>query len=93
MCLSQPIIPFRAPPQPVQVLRSGRGGEINVPYIHCLGGRVPEAYKPWALVEDGVREVHLYARFRILSKFREDTFTPTSLISDHSRFLYWVVEP
>ena len=74
MRLLQPIIPFRAPPQPVQVLCSGRGGEIDVPYIRCLDGRVPEAYELWALSEDGVYEVHLYARVELLSDFREDNF-------------------
>ena len=66
----QPIIPLRAPPQPVQVLCSGKGDEINVPYIRCLDGQVPETYELWALAEDRVRKVHLYARVRLLSKFR-----------------------
>ena len=47
---------------------------IYVPYIHYLYCRVPEAYELWALAEDGVREVHPYARIKILSDFREDTF-------------------
>ena len=72
--ITQPVIPFRVPLQPVQALRSGRGGEINVPYICCLDSRVPEAYELWALAEDGVREVHSYARVRVLDDFREDTF-------------------
>ena len=33
-----------------------------------------KAYELWALDEDGVREVHPYARFILLSKFREDIF-------------------
>ena len=74
MRVPKPIIPFRAPPQPFQVLRSGRGGEIDVRYTRCLDGRVPEAYELWALAEDRVSEVHLYARVRLLSEFREDTF-------------------
>ena len=74
MCVTQPIIPFCAPPQPVQVLRSGRGGEIDVQYIRCLDGRVPEAYELWALAQDEVYEVQPYARVELLSYFREDTF-------------------
>ena len=74
MRLPQPIIPFRAPPQPVTFLRSGSSDEIDVPYIRCLDGWVPECYELWAFAEDGVREVHPYARVRILSEFREDTF-------------------
>ena len=72
--IPQPIIPFRAPPQPVTVLRSGSGDEIELSYIHCLNGRVPKCYKLWALAEDGFREVHRYARVRVLSVFREDAF-------------------
>ena len=74
MCVLQPIIPFCAPPEPVQVICSGRCGEINVPYIRCLDGRLPEAYELWDLTEDVVSKVHLYARFEILSDFRKDTF-------------------
>ena len=62
MRIPQPIIPLRAPPQPVQVLCSGKGDEINVPYIRCLDGQVPETYELWALAEDRVREVQPYAR-------------------------------
>ena len=35
---------------------------------------MPEAYELWALAEEGFREVHPYARFRLFSEFREDTF-------------------
>ena len=34
---------------------------------------MPEAVGLWALADDGVREVHPYARFKLQSKFREDT--------------------
>ena len=68
------IIPFRAPPQPVKVLRSGSADVIEVPYIRCLSGQVPEAFEIWALADNGVREVYPYARVKLLSEFREDTF-------------------
>ena len=74
MRIPQPAIPFVVPPNPVQALCSGRGGEIDVPYICCLGGRVPEAFELWAFDEDVVREVHPYARVKLLDDFREDTF-------------------
>ena len=74
MCIPHPVIPFRVPPQPVQALCSGRGGKIDVLYIRCLDGRVPEAYELWAISEYGVREVHPPDRVRILEDFREDTF-------------------
>ena len=48
--------------------------KIDVPYIRCLDGRVPEAYELWALAEDGVREVHPYARVELLDDFREHNF-------------------
>ena len=74
MRVPQPIIPFCAPPQPVQVIFSGRGGKIDVPYIRCIEGQVPETYELLDLDEDGVCEVDPYARVRLLSKFREDNF-------------------
>ena len=74
MRILQPITPFRAPPQPVTVLCSGSGDKIEVPYIRCLKGQVPECYELWDLNEDGVREVHPYARVGLLSDFREGTF-------------------
>ena len=74
MRMSQPITPLHAPPQPFQVLRSGRGGEIEVAYIRCLAGRVPEANELWDIAEDGVCEVRPYTRVRLLSEFREDNF-------------------
>ena len=74
MRIPQPIIPFRSPPQPFQVICSGRGGKIDVPYIRCIDGRVPKVYELWVLDEDRVREVHPSARVNLLSKFREDTF-------------------
>ena len=74
MRIPQPVTPFRVSPQPVQSLRSGRGGKINVLYIRCLDGRVHEAFKLWALAEGGVREVHPSARVKLLDDFREDNF-------------------
>ena len=58
MRVPQPVISLRVHQQPIQALRSCGGGEIDVPCIRCLDGRVPEAYEIWALTEDGVCEVH-----------------------------------
>ena len=74
MCIPQPIVPVCSPLQTVQVLCSGRGGKIDVPYIRCINGQVPKAYELLALAEDGLCEVHPYAWVRLLSQFREDTF-------------------
>ena len=65
MRIPKPISPVRAPPQPITVLRSGSADALEVPYIRCLNGRVPEAFEVWALAEDGVREVHPYARVKL----------------------------
>ena len=54
MRITQPIIPFRSPPQPVQFLCSGRGGKIDVLYIRSIDGQVPKTYELWPLAEDGV---------------------------------------
>ena len=74
MHVPQPIITFRVPPQTVQALSFGGGGEIDVPCIRCLNGQVPESYELWAVAEGGFREVYLYDRVELLSDFREDTF-------------------
>ena len=74
MRVPQPIIPFRAPLQTVQVLRSVRGGKIDVMYIRCLDVGVTEAYDFWDFAEDRVYEVHPYARVELLSDFKEDNF-------------------
>ena len=55
MHLPQPITALRAPPQPVTVLRSGSADVIEVLYIRCLNGWVPEAFELWALADNGVR--------------------------------------
>ena len=74
MRIPQPAISFVVPPHPVQALRSGRGGKIDVPYIRCLDGWVPEDFVLWALAEDRVCDVHSSARVKLLDYFREDNF-------------------
>ena len=74
MRIPQLIIPFHAPPQPITVLRSVSGDEIKVPYIRCLNGWAPKCYELQDLAEDRVCKVYLYARVKLLSEFREDTF-------------------
>ena len=72
--IPQTIIPVRAPPQPVTVLWSGSADVLEVPYIRCLNGWVPKDFEPWALADDGVRDVHSYAKVKLRSEFIEDTF-------------------
>ena len=91
MHIPQPIILYCAPPQPVIILWSGRDDVIEVLYIHCLNGWVPEAFELWALVDDGVREVHLYTMFNLRSEFREDTFQ--NFIYNSRRFQISVLGP
>ena len=74
MRIPQTIIPVLAPPQPVTVLRSGSADVIEVPYIRCLNGWMPEAFELWDLADDGVCKVHPCARVKLCSEFREDTF-------------------
>ena len=65
MRIPQTIIPVRAPPQTVTVLRPGSADALKVPYIRCLNGQVPEEFEVWDLAEDGVREVFPYARVKL----------------------------
>ena len=74
MRIFQPIIPFCAPPLPVTVFCSGSTDVIEVLYIRCLNGKVPEAVERWALADDRVCNVHPYARGKLLSELREDNF-------------------
>ena len=43
--------------------------------------------------EDGIREVHQFARVQISDDLTKDTFTPTFSMHDKSEFLSWVAEP
>ena len=55
MTMRHPIVPGRAPPDPVRFLYSGIDDTIEqVPYILCLNGRVPEMYELWSLNASGV---------------------------------------
>ena len=74
MRIPQPIIPVRAPSQPVTVLQSDSYDALEVPYIRCLKGHVLEAFEVWALAEDGVCEVHPYAIVKLLSDIKKYTF-------------------
>ena len=75
MHMRHPIVPVRAPPYNVRVLYSGSNDTIKqVPYIICCNGRVPEMYELWDLNDQGVREVHPFARVRLFNNFREDDF-------------------
>ena len=75
MRMRHPIVPGRAPPNPVQIFYSGSDDTIEqVPYIVSLHGWVPEMYKLWVLNAGGVREVHPFARVLLSNDFIEDTF-------------------
>ena len=80
MCRRRPNVPVRGPLDPVLVHYFDSGDGINrVTYIVSLHGRLPEGYKLWILNEHGVREVHMFARIRILDNFRAGTFQTTFL--------------
>ena len=40
----------------------------------CIDGRELKDFELWALTEDGIREVHLFARVQTSYDFTEDTF-------------------
>ena len=74
MFIPQPGIPEVFPPRPVQALLSGRGGEIEVVYISYIDGREPNFFELWDFTEDGIIEIHLYARVQISDNFVGYTF-------------------
>ena len=75
MRMRHPIVPIRGPPDPVWVFYSGSDDTIEtVCYIFCLHGRAPERYNLLRINDCGVREVHPFARVRLLNNFREETF-------------------
>ena len=57
-----------------QTICSGRGDEIDIAYIRCIDSRVTEAFENWALAEDGIYKVHLFARVKIRDDFSEGHF-------------------
>ena len=92
MPLPQPIIHFRATPQPVTVLHSGSADVIEVLYIRCLNGRVPECYELWFLLRtEFARFTYALGSSFVLSS-GEILFKLSSSVRDNSRFLSWVVE-
>ena len=61
-------------PRTAQAIRSGRGVEIEIAYIRCIDGREPEAFELWDFSEDGIHEVHPFARVQIKDDLTKDTF-------------------
>ena len=79
-------VPIRGTPDPVLVHYSGSGDGIDrVTYIVCLYGKVPKRYKLLSMNEQGVCEVHPFARIRLLDDFRADTFQTTFFNSRRCR--------
>ena len=75
MCMHHPIVPGRAPTDPVRVFYYGSDDTIEpVSYIVCLHGQVPERYELWRLNDCRICEVHPSARVWLLDNFREDNF-------------------
>ena len=65
----QPICFEVFPLRTVQGLSSGRGGEGDVWFTHCIEGQELEIYKLWTLVDDVICEVHPYAWFQTSDDF------------------------
>ena len=65
-------------PDPIFVCYPGSDATASsLAYIVCLHGRVPEKYKLWSMNDQGVREVHPFARVRLFDNFTEDSFRTT----------------
>ena len=79
-------------PLPAQAHCSGRGGEIEVAYIHCINSREPEDFELSDFAEDEIRKIHSFARVQISDDFTENTFY-YFLIHDKSDFFSRVAEP
>ena len=92
MRISQTGIPEVVLLRPIQALCSVRGGEIEVGYIHCIEGQETEVFELWAFAEDGIREIHPYARVQISDDFVGETFTPTFSMHKKSEFLSLVAD-
>ena len=65
----QPVFFEVVPTRTVQILSSGRGGEGDVWFTRCIEGRQPKIYEFWTFADDGIREVHPYARVQISNDF------------------------
>ena len=75
MCIPHPVIPEVVPTRPVQALRAGRGGEIDVMYTSCIEGWEPEIFELWVCAEDRNREVHPYDKTgNLTTSWTENTF-------------------
>ena len=89
----QPVCFEVVPPRTVQCLRSGRGGEENVWYTHCIEGQETDICELWNFADDGIFEVHPYARVQISDNFIGRLFTPIFSMHEKSEFLSWVADP
>ena len=64
------VLPLRT----VQILSSDRGGEGNVWFNCCIKGQEPKIYELWTFANDGICEVHPFARVQISDNFTGGTF-------------------
>ena len=74
MRIPPPVYSEDFPPRTIQRFISGRGGEVDVLFNRCIKGQEPEVFELRAFAEDGIREVHPYARFQISNDFIRETF-------------------
>ena len=93
MRIPQPVISLRVPLQPVQALRSGRGGEIDVPYIRCLDGRVPKSNELGLSLRTEFVRFTRPLELDSLKISGKILFTPTSSLHDDYRFLSRAADP
>ena len=70
----QPVCFELVPMHTVQRLISGRGEKGYVWFTRCIEGQEPDIYELWNFADDGICEVHPYARVQISDNFIRETF-------------------
>ena len=68
------LVCFEAPHSTVQILISGRGGEVDPWFTRCIEGHKTDIYELWTLSDDVICEVHPYARVQISNNIIGETF-------------------
>ena len=58
-----------------------------------MGGRESKDFELWAFAEDGIREVHPFARVQIRDDFTEETFFTEFSMHEKFKLLSWVTDP
>ena len=74
MARREPVVFEMFPPRTVKRIISGRGGEGNVWFTHCIEGQEPDIYELWTFADDIISEVHPFSRVQISYNFTGENF-------------------